>query len=413
MLALIALRNLARNRRRTLLSVLIVSVGTVAILLTTGFIRYSFDGLRDAVIHGGLGHLEVTAAPDKATGIAAPDRSSSPPILNDWQDARATIESRPDVLAAGAVIEFSGVATNGERSTSFVGLAVEPDRERRMGMTTKLRRGTDLPTDDSVSREDRVLLGVGLARALSAEPGDTIAVMTVTSDGSLNAVDMLVDGVFTTGFQELDGHILKTRVGTAQRLIGTDRVTSLIVSLASDDATIRAQKDLGRAFATRSEPISVVTWETRAPFYGQVRGLYSGIFAFLGVIVAVLVALSTSNTMIMSVLERVREFGTLLAVGTSRTQLARLLILEALWLALFGGITGSAVGMALVTLINFLKVEMPPPPSAVDPMVLALAVTPSDFLWISVFMTTILLVAAFPPILRVFRLHIVDALGHV
>ena len=66
------------------------------------------------------------------------------------------------------------------------------------------------------------------------------------------------------------------------------------------------------------------------------RALYTGIFVFLGIIVAALVALSSANTLLMSVLERIRELGTLLAIGTSRSQLARLLLFEALWLAALG-----------------------------------------------------------------------------
>jgi putative ABC transport system permease protein len=413
MLVLIALRNLSRNRRRTLLSLLVVSVGTVGLLLTAGFVRYSFDGLRDAVIQGGLGHLEVTPASDRDPAASPADRSGRPPGFRQWRAIRATIESRPHVRAAGAAIQFAGVATNGESSASFIGLAVEPDRERRMGMEVKLRRGANLPEREAVIGDDRVLLGVGLARALGAVPGDTITVMAATTDGSLNAVDMTVEGLFTTGFQELDGRILKTHVVTAQRLLGTDRVTSLIVGLTETSATPHAETDLRRELATSPEPVSIVNWETRAPFYGQVRALYTGIFAFLGTIVAILVALSTSNTMLMSVLERVREFGTLLAIGTSRAQLARLLIFEALWLALLGAIAGSTLGLGVITLINLLKIDMPPPPAAVDPIQLMLALIPSDFLWISAFMTVILAAAAVPPMLRAFRLSIVDALGHV
>jgi putative ABC transport system permease protein len=412
MLVLIALRNLSRNRRRTLLSLLVVSVGIVALLLTAGFVRYSFDGLRDAVIQGGLGHLEIAPASDRDT-TASLGQSGRSPSLRGWREIRATTESRPHVQAAGAVIQFAGVATNGEKSASFVGLATEPERERRMGMDVKLRSGINLPEKESLDGEDGVLLGAGLARALGAVPGDTIVVMAATLDGSLNAVDMTVQGLFTTGLQELDGRILKTQLGTAQRLLGTDRVTSLIVGLTNTSATGEAETDLRRVLRASPEPLSVVNWETRAPFYGQVRALYASIFTFLGTIVALLVALSTSNTMLMSVLERVREFGTLLAIGTSRVQLARLLILEALWLALLGAIGGSALGFGLVWLINVLKIDMPPPPGAVDPIVLALAVVPSDFLWICVSMTVIVAAAAVPPMVRVFRLQIVDALGHV
>jgi putative ABC transport system permease protein len=413
MLVLIALRNIFRNRRRTLLSLLVVSVGFAGLLLTAGFVRYSFDGLRDAVIQGGLGHLEVAPGSDKDAAAAPAIQSGRPPSFKEWRAARDTIERRPHVRAAGASITFAGVATNGDTSASFIGLAVEPDRERRMGMEIKLRGGANLPEKEALAGEDRVLLGTGLARALGAAPGDTLAVLAATPDGSLNAVDMTVEGLFTTGLQELDGRMLKTQVVTAQRLLGTDRVTSLIVGLTDTSVTSDAEMDLRRELAASPEPLTVVNWEIRAPFYGQVRALYAGIFAFLGTIVTLLVALSTSNTIMMSVLERVREFGTLLAIGTSRAQLARLLTFEALWLALFGGIGGSTLGMILVTVVNLLKIDMPPPPGAVDPLVLALAVRPIDFLVISASMTAILAAAAVPPMLRVFRLQIVNALGHV
>ena len=81
------------------------------------------------------------------------------------------------------------------------------------------------------------------------------------------------------------------------------------------------------------------------------RALYTGIFVFLGIIVAALVVLSSANTLLMSVLERIRELGTLLAIGTSR-RCALLLLFEALWLAALGVVAGSAVGIALVVIIN-------------------------------------------------------------
>lgn len=413
MLALIALRNLSRNRRRTLLSLSVVTVGFVGMLLTAGFIRYSFAGLSEAVIKGGLGHLEITTTTAPDEGVSPADRSGRPPVLTDWRSMRDAIEQRPHVRAVGAVVQFAGVATNGENSASFMGLAVEPDREQRMGMDVRLREGVNLSTGTAGADLDEALLGVGLARALGAHPGDTVTVMAATPDGSLNAVDMTVTGLFTTGLQELDGRVLKTTVASAQRLLGTENVTSLVVGLDDVDATAQAEADLRGLGSAGPEPLSVLNWETRAPFYGQVRALYGGIFAFLGTIVGMLVALSISNTMLMSVLERVREFGTLLAIGTSRAHLAVLLMFEALWLALIGGVAGSILGMGLVLVINASKIEMPPPPGAADPIDLALTVVAVDFLWIFLGMTAILLLAAVPPLLRVVRIEIIDALGHV
>ena len=408
MLPLIALRNLARNRRRTVLSLSVVSFGFLAILLTGGFVRQSFSGLSEALIRGGLGHLEV--APGNPEDPTA--QTGKPPAFENWQHVRAMIEGRGDVRAAGATIQFAGVATHGEQTASVVGLGIEPDREQRIGTDVRIRDGANLPAD-AAGGDPAVLLGMGLARALGAKPGDTITLMAATPDGSLNAMDVLVVGLFTTGIQELDARMIKTRLADAQQLLGTEKVTSLIVGLTSAGITASVAGDLRRAVASSSPALGVADWESRAPFYGQVRGLYVGIFAFLGTIVAVLVTLSTSNTMLMSVLERVREFGMLLAIGTSRSQIGQLLVLEAIWLSVIGCAVGSVAGVIAVMAINGVGIKMPPPPGAVDAIDLALMVEGADFALIFTGLTVVLIAGTIPPLMRVFRLKIVEALSHI
>ena len=131
------------------------------------------------------------------------------------------------------------MVTNGERSAAFLGVAVEPEREPRMGMKVRVRRGEDLAATAPAEGDDRALLGVGLARDLAAEPGDVVTILVATADGSLNALDLTVDGVFTTGFEEMDNRILKTHLLTAQRALGTDAVTSLVVRLDDTDVDRR------------------------------------------------------------------------------------------------------------------------------------------------------------------------------
>jgi len=413
MLALIALRNLSRNRRRTALSLLVITFGTAGVLLTLGFIRYSFAGLSDAIIHGGLGHLEIAPAASLAQGAGLMDRSGAPPALADWRILRDRVESRPGVLAAGAAIQFAGVATHGDRTGAVLGVAIEPERVRRMGMSVKLRGGEGLPDEPTATGDDRVLLALGLAQTLGAAPGDVITVMSTTVDGTLNALDLTVAGIFTSGFQDLDGRLMQVHVETAGRLLATSHASSLIVTLTDTGATAAVAADLESVLSSNPVPLAVVDWETRAPFYRQVRGLYIGIFVFLGSIIGVLVGLSISNTLQMSVMERVREFGTLLAIGTRRSQLAGLMTLEALWLAALGSLAGTLVTVAVAFLINMLQIEMPPPPAAVDPITLSLLIQPLDFVWVAIFMAALLAVAAVPPMLRILRLEVVEALGHV
>lgn len=409
----LALRNLARNRRRTAISLSIVAFGTVGLLLTAGFIQFSFAGLEDALIHGGLGHLELVARAAAEERSSTLERSLAHGLL-DWAAVQREAEALPGVAAVGPNVHLMGMASKPDGATvSFLGLGVDPVRERRMGFETKLRQGEDLPSADPAPGEDRVLVALGLAESLGVQPGDVVTLLAMTSDQTLNALDVRVAGIVTTGIQDLDTRYLKLHFRSAQRLLATERVNDLIVGLTDNDQLEGAKAALESRFAGRVEPLAVVSWRDRAPFYDQVRNLYQGIFWFLGSVIFVLVVLATSNTLVMTVMERVREIGTLRAIGTSRGQVARMILAEALWLGVLGALVGDALGLAAIALINGLGLHMPPPPGAVNPIDLRLAVVPAALLGSVVLMTVVLGLAAVFPVLKAVRLRVVEALAHV
>ena len=410
--AVIALRNLARNRRRTLLSLLIVAAGTIGTLLTTGFIRFSFEGLREAIIHGGIGHIEVVPRSDIMESGPSAERPGLPGMTG-WQELRSEIEARPHVLAAGAVVQFTGMISKGERSAAVLAVADEPGRGRRMRFEVNLHGGAVLPDAPPYEGEEAVLLGTALARNLGAGTGDVLTLLAITIDGTLNALDLRVAGLITTGLQDLDSRIVRMHLASAQRLLGTQNITSLVVGLDETSRTQEVQAELGRRLGGREPALAVVDWKTRAPFYGQVESLYLGIFWFLGSVIFVLVCLSTSNTLMMSVMERVREIGTLLAIGTSRAQVAAIVLFEALWLGLLGALAGDLLGITLVAGINALGIQMPPPPGATGGIELRLATAPCDFAATVALMLVILGFAAAVPVRISIRLRIADALRHV
>jgi putative ABC transport system permease protein len=411
-LALLALRNLSRNRRRTLISLLVVATGTVALVLTAGFIAFSFRGLEGALIRGGLGHLEVAAV--VAPGMAG--RLDRPPsaALSDWRPLRARLAGLPGVDAVGANVHLMGMAsTPGGASASFVGVGSEPDRERAMGFTTRLRAGSPLADAAPPEGEDTVLLARGLAESLGVQMGDAVTLLALAPDGMLNALDVRVAGILTTGVQDLDTRFLKMHLTTAQRLLQTEAVSDLLITLARGVSLEAGRRRVETAVAGTRPPLAVVDWRARAPFYGQVRNLYLGIFWFLGTVILVLVVLSASNTLLMAVLERTREIGTLRAIGTSRAQVAGIVLLEALWLGLLGAALGSLLGWLAMLAINAADLKMPPPPGAVDPIDLELAMVPEAFLGALGLMLLVLALAAAVPVARAVRLRVAEALASV
>ncbi|MET0551840.1 MAG: ABC transporter permease [Vicinamibacteria bacterium] len=403
----IALRNVFRNTRRTGFNVLVITFGAVALLVAGGFIQGNFEGLRERTIRNGLGHLQVFTN-------AYLDGDEERPLQHGVTDApalEAWLQAQPHVKLTAGQVDFVGLVSNGDRSEPFVGAGVQPEREAAMGFALNLQAGEPLFEADG---EDQALLGTGLAATMKARVGDVLTILGTTSDGALNAVDVRVVGLYSTGIKEFDARALKVPLRTAQRLLGSERVTKVIVKLDATRHTDEVAAAL-RAAGAGSAPgvLGVRTWRELATFYTQVVGLYSTIFVFLGVIIVVLVVLSSANTMMMSVLERVAEIGTLLAIGARRWQVLVIFVLEGLLIGCLGGLVGLAAGYGAIAALNAAHITLPPPPSFSTGVPLLVKFVPGMFAAVFGLLVSILSLAALLPAARGARLSIVEALGHV
>jgi putative ABC transport system permease protein len=202
------------------------------------------------------------------------------------------------------------------------------------------------------------MLGAGLARTLKAQPGSGLTLLATTSAGALNALDVEVAGIFATGIDDVDRRLLYTDLKTAQRLLASERVSSLGVFLRSMDATAPARTRLQGAFPQ----LALQSWLEQAPFYRSVKALYNRIFGALGLIIGAIVVFVVANAIAMAVVERTREIGTLRALGTLPAQLVRSFALEGLILGGLGGALGATIAGAVSLALLLLPVQMPPPP---------------------------------------------------
>lgn len=400
----IAFRGVFRNTRRTALTLLVISCGVIALVLAGGFFAYNFDGLRETSIRNGLGHLQVFTARYLDEGEERPLASG----IADYRELQTWLEAQPHVKATTGQVDFVGLISNGEKSEAFLGSGVDPDREAAMGFVLSLKQGEPLSAG-----EDRVLLATGLAKALRVQLGDVLTLMSTTSEGALNGLDVKVGGIFSTGVKEFDARALRVRLSTAQRLLATDRVTKVIVKLHASRETEPVRDALVAGRLGAGSGMRLRTWRDLATFYKQTVQLFSAVFFFLGLIITVLVVLSTSNTMMMSVFERVKEIGTLMAFGTRRRQVLGIFVLEGLVVGVLGGAFGLAASYGLIRLINSSGIMMPPPPSFDRGFPLHVNFVPDLFIGVFISTVLVLVCAAVVPAWRGARLRIVDALGHV
>jgi putative ABC transport system permease protein len=402
----LAFKNVFRNRRRTIITGLVLVFGAAALILAGGFISYTFNGLRESTIRGQLGHIQIyhkdyfTAEEEKPLQFG----------LVNGQELKKVILTQPHVRFTMARIEFSGLISNGEKSSVFLGRGVEPEKESKLsGFALNMDTGKFLRESDTDGADPEVIVARGLAKTLNAKIGDYLTLMSTTSKGALNAVDVRVAGTYSTGIPEYDARALMVTLETAQTLLVTNKVSKLVVVLDETEKT----REVASALGTLLPQTVSRRWDELATFYKAVVQLYTAIFIFLGAIIVVIVILSSSNTMMMSIFERTTEIGTQLAVGTSRGRLLVNFLYEGFIVGILGSGLGVLLALALSLVINYSGVSMPPPPGMTNGYPLFVDVVPEIYggVFLLIMGTTVL--STIFPAFKASGMKIVDALGHI
>lgn len=353
---ILAWSNLGRNRRRTLATLLLTAIGVTGIMATSGFALYTYESLREFAMRD-KGHVILTH-PDFYS------EQEDYPLQYGLEDAASlqrTLLSDEEVRATLATVEFSGLISNGDKSTIFLGEGVEPELFQVRGPTMQLNEGRLFGANEN-NADAQALIGQSLADNLKVGVGDGLTLMSTTVDGALNAIDIQVRGIVSTGIPELDSRLVMTQIEDAQRLLNSDRVTRIGIYLSDNSEAEGYHQELVEAYPN----LGVTAWHERAFFYKGVRNLYNRIFGVMGVVILAMVGFAIFNTASMSVMERIREIGALAAMGTRRREILRLFLMEA---GLIGGL-GSLVGVLLAGSLTLglmvFDLQMPPPPGQTE-----------------------------------------------
>jgi putative ABC transport system permease protein len=401
-----AFLNTLRNRRRSVVTVSIAALGTAAILLAGGFAIFTYDALAQSSARN-TGHL-IIGKPEQFT------KDEATPLEHGLDNADALktkLLADADVRAVLPKVEFSGLISNGDKSTVMMAVGVSPDDEFAVkGPFLSIKAGDVLTGGggDTSAASLQVMLGEALARSLNAQPGSSLTLLASTTDGALNAMDVQVKGTFSTGVPEIDKRLVYTDVLTAQKLLNTQRVSSLGVFLNRMDLTLTAQTRI----AAEQHQLTVQTWVDQATFYQGVKALYNRIFGALGVIIGVIVVFVVTNAMAMAIIERTREIGTLRAMGTLPGQLLRTLALEGMVLGGAGAVVGAAIALAVSVMLYIVPVQMPPPPGRSTGYPLNIAIDPTLYLVTLVVMVGLAMLASAWVARKTVHQPVVTALAH-
>jgi len=352
-----AFLNLFRHKRRTLSTLAAIMLGGISIFLYGGFIDYSFWILKEQTIRTNIGHVQIY----DQNYFETSNKNKS--LIENYRALKEAILKEPElaqeISTLSGQLEFSGVISQYESETSsyFAALGVEPLPALKLGAFDRLIVGSDL----SRVKTNEITLGSGLAKTLNARYGDWLDVLVVNTQGGQGALSMKLRGIFESGIKDYDDVAMKIPLETAQRIMGTESVSKVIILLNGDDTTAFCEK-LRLFIAKHHLPLIVKDWKEISIFYQQVEGLLSGIYFFIKVIVCLTVIFMISNAMTMSVIERTREITTLRAIGLKPRHVTRLFILEGIFIGMIGAGGSLAIGYLIATVINLNGIAMPPSP---------------------------------------------------
>jgi len=406
----IAVRNLSRYKRRTLLTTSLIAIGVMFVLVfiaASGSFKYIMIGqITDSM----LGHLQV----HKRGYVASID--SLPLTLNLNAKAVAKLEKAmediPEIEAYSPRIKFGGMFSNFIETTNIRVNGVYPEKEIATVplFLSRIKQGA------KTIKEGEILIPELLANGLKVKVGDTVVVIATNRDGSVNGKKFVVGGIIesVTGPGGRDGYM---HINDAMEVLRLEEMEISEVAVRLKDfgklnaVSSRLDDKISMELNQQGKPIfDVRTWEKLSPFYNVARMIDIMTF-FIKLMLIAIVLVSIMNVMIMAVFERIREIGTISAIGTMPKKILSLFLIEGFSLGVLGVVAGNILAMVVVLVINLLKITFNF--GRQSGLVLSPSLQAGDILWISAIVIIVSVAAALQPAFKASRMEPVEALRHV
>jgi len=329
----IAYRDLVRNRRRSLLTLVAIAVGVSLLVFMSGFIQGAITDSIENNIRLQTGHLKIRAASydEDKVSLAWED------LLDNPEELAAQVRGLDGVEAASPVLWASGIVSTREESVGVRVFGIDPLSDVHARIRDGLAAGEYLQPDD----RSGVLLGQRLAESLGLAVGDQISLLVNTADEAPDEATFTIRGLYATGVPVYDDSTIFLPLSKAQAFTHTEGRASMILALLKD----RELAD-GLAAALRAPGYTVLTWREMNQVILQAIQAGMGMLYIMYLVVLAVVAVVIANTLLMSVFERIREMGILSALGMKGREILLMFVVEA---GILGGV-GVVLGVVLGSL---------------------------------------------------------------
>lgn len=401
----LAWRNVCRNLRRSLITVASMACGLAAIMFGQSMIKSVQRQLIERATGSITGHLQVQHRSIKEYKF--PDK-----YIDDPAPVEAALARQRGVKAFGKRINVTGLVSSPAGSVGAMICAVEPDKEKDITtIAGYLVQGRYL---GGSARE--AVMGDKIAQRLDLRLGEKVVLMAQAEDGSMGAEAFRVVGIYHTGSTTFDGQFVYVPLAGGQILLAVgDKVNQFVARLDDIALTDEVRAELAEKLGSR--PVQALAWHDIDHEIVAIQTFQNAILDIVLLIVFLIVALGVLNTLLMSLFERVREFGVLMAIGARPRWVMKLVLAESVILGLVGTLLGLALGCGLIAYYGRAGLHL-----AVGDALSYFLPFPKviylQFAWMShwralLAVLVVSLLAALPPALRACRLNPSEALRHV
>ncbi len=411
----IALRNLMRYRRRTLLTSMLITLGLLMVILFSGLAGSFKEMMIGQITDSNLAQMQI----HKKGYVASIDTSPLNLTINQkcYKTLEKVLKENPDVEAYAPRIKLSAMLSNFKETTNIRLNAIDPEKEIKVCPNVSERMkfsGSQVP--DILLKPGEIIIPEKLAAGMKIKIGDSVVLVANNKDGSVNGLNFTVAGIIESilGPQGKEGYM---HIKDAESLLRMENpeVIEIALRIKKFDKLNYVYTELKSALAefknTKGKAaFEIHTWEKLSPF-SNIATMIEIMTVSMKIIMIAIVLISILNVMMMSVYERVREIGTMSAIGTAPGKIMGLFLAEGLSLGLISALAGNIIGIFGIYILNIYKIQFAF--GRMDDLLLSPTISFSELVWVSAIVLMVSVFASLQPAYKASKMEPVDALGHV
>lgn len=344
---LLAWRNIWRNPRRSVLTILAIVFASTLLVFMLSFQFGAYEEMIDSSVRLSTGHLQV-----QPTGYL--NRPEMRKVIDDPDSLLKMVAALDGVDVAAVRSESFALAAGQKRSRGVMITGVLPENERRVSsLPDQIIKGRYLQTGDA----GMAVIGALGAERLQLDIGDECTLLGQGRDGSVAATVVLIVGIFRTGIDEFDRSTMQIPFSYFDEVFsmegGAHRLVMITKKLADAGPIAAAAR-----MTPEAAGLAVLTWDELTPGLKQSieLDLISGIITYA--ILVIVVSFSILNTFFMAIFERTREFGMLMSIGTKPLRLVKIMLLESMAMTVVGLVVGIVLGIAITLFFSNYGISM-------------------------------------------------------